>query len=242
MKTIINPLRKLFILSLFVIFSSSTQLFAQNYTKKPDQFLTSIFIHTSKPYYLPGEKIWLSAYLTNATNNQLLAQKQPLFLQLYNSEGLLVSNKILYTEAGRGDGVVALLPTTPAGIYRLRAFTQNMLITEQTKYEQLIYIGVKPNKTVANTAISSTNSIKINTNNSSFQPRNDIQLKLQLITGLEATVSVSVYKENAPITDNIPLIYSSPTPNDFTTTEPTDQLIYMGRAVRPNGSFIANGQ
>ncbi len=89
-----------------------------------------IFLHTNKEVYTTGERIWFSGYVADTTN-QLIRGGCPLFVQLYQPNGSLMADAIIYTRHGRGSGSLLLAPTLTAGLYRLRAFTDPQHPTEQ---------------------------------------------------------------------------------------------------------------
>lgn len=201
---------------------------------------TTIFIHTSKPSYSAGEKIWFSAYLFNNSTGQLFVNKHPLYVQLYESNGNIIDNQIIYTQAGRGSGTLQLLPSASVGVYRLRAFTQNMVLTKQTIFEQQIYVGVKPSTNELTTRIDDSALLEISTDSSSYSKRSPVELFIQSDLMLDATVSVSVYQDSEISPYNN---FSLPDKtSEIKGVEPEEQLLYMGHLRRSNGTKIDNGQ
>ncbi|MCP9756847.1 hypothetical protein EGI26_16905 [Lacihabitans sp. CCS-44] len=215
--------------------------FAQENLKFSKSFLTNIFIHTSKPSYLSGEKIWLSAYLFNTSNNRLLEHTHPLYLQLYAPDGKLVLSQTMFTNGGRGSGTLALLPSTAPGVYRLRAFTQNMVIAKQDPYEKQIYVGIQPLLNLTNIEKpSSSNFLKVSVDSTLYARRSAIKLFFQSDDTLEASLSISVHNaEQANLVDSLRF---STNLSAIMNTEQPEQLLFMGRAIKSKGSFIKNGQ
>lgn len=94
-----------------------------------------VYLHLCKNIYYPGEKIWLSAYLSEAGSNRLISSRQPLYVQAFRPDGTSAGQAVLYSANGRGFGYLQLGPELPTGIYRLRAFTRMMYETQESLYE-----------------------------------------------------------------------------------------------------------
>jgi hypothetical protein len=168
--------------------------FAQENLKFSRSFLTNIFIHTSKPSYLPGEKIWMSIYLFNTSSNKLLEHTHPLYVQLYAPDGKLVLSQTIFTTGGLGSGTLALLPSTAPGVYRLRAFMQNMVLAKQDPYEKQIYVGIQPVLNLTNIEKTrSSNFLKVSVDSAVYASRSSVKLFFQSDNTLEASLSVSVH-------------------------------------------------
>lgn len=226
-------MKKIFYILAFICFY--TLVYAQT-----PPFQTSIFIHTSKPFYLPGEKIWLSAYLINTSTNELLEHKHPLYVQLYAPDGELIITQIIYTESGRGSGTLSLSPLIPVGIYRLQAFTQSMVFAKQANYEQRIFVGINPIIEELTTETEDSEFLIIVADSAAYSQRSPVQILLQPEPNLKATVSISVYKEPSFVPSNRFIL---PAKNlNINTPEPVEELLYMGRVVRANGTAVVNGQ
>ncbi|MFN3851650.1 MAG: MG2 domain-containing protein [Spirosomataceae bacterium] len=85
------------------------------------------YLHTDKPYYVAGEKIWFKAYLVEATTLHPDTISIPLYVDLIdNSEGKLIDKRIIKLENGFGHGDFTLPDSLQAGTYRLRAYTNWM--------------------------------------------------------------------------------------------------------------------
>lgn len=162
-----------------------------------------LHLHSNKQTYLAGEKVWVSAYLTDSLSGQLLTQNHPLYLQLYAANGASKASEVLFTQKGRGFGYLPLPVTAVGGIYRIRAFTKTMF--EQKRfYEQRMVVQGTKDSTVAflNDTIlppqQNTNALKISVlpNKYVFEKRErvDLLVKVQNAEGQpqQGTFSVSV--------------------------------------------------
>lgn len=114
-----------------LIFCTFGQLTAQT----PPAVGHKVYLHLCKTTFYPGEKVWLSAYLSEAGSNRLIASRQPLYVQAFRPDGTPAAQAVLYSANGRGFGYLQLGPELPTGIYRLRAFTRTMYETPPAMYE-----------------------------------------------------------------------------------------------------------
>lgn len=205
-------------------------------------FNHDILIHTSKPTYVAGEKIWLSIYLINSNTQQLLVLTHPLYVQLYAPNGSLVISQTIYTAAGRGSGSLKLSPSLSPGIYRLQAFTQSMVLAKQSRYEIPIFVGVQP--TTNGKIIKNLNfdRIKIRADSTTYSPRSAVKLMLDsdFEPNLDATLSISVFHESNEIPRKAITFHTEKV--DSGTSETAEQLLYMGRVADKNGKSVKNGQ
>lgn len=82
------------------------------------------YLHTDKPYYVAGEKIWFKAYLVEGMTNRPNTVSVPLYVDLIdNAAGKLIDRRIIKLEDGFGHGDFTLPDSLLAGFYRLRAYT-----------------------------------------------------------------------------------------------------------------------
>lgn len=91
-----------------------------------DQFHTLapvLFVHTDKPFYATGDRIWLSTYLLDATTNQRPLGETAIHADILTATGRLVQHQWLKVQDGRATGNFRLSDTLDSGTYRLRAYT-----------------------------------------------------------------------------------------------------------------------
>lgn len=165
--------------------------------------IRTVYVHTNKNGYLVGEKIWLSAYLMNQGTKQLLADTQPLYIQLYAPDGRLVEQEMLFTHNGRGWGYVNLPEILYSGVYRLRAFTRMMMTYPEAVFEKQLVIQhprdnslvVRKGKTLEN-QIQNPLNINIESEKESFTKREKVTLKIKVTnpdgTPARGSFSISV--------------------------------------------------
>ncbi|WP_310590140.1 carboxypeptidase-like regulatory domain-containing protein [Dyadobacter soli] len=83
----------------------------------------SVFVHIDKPVYATGDRVWMSAYLLDAANDQRAGGEAAMHVDLLTPAGQLVQHQWIRVEDGRGQGSFRLSDTLAAGTYRLRAYT-----------------------------------------------------------------------------------------------------------------------
>ncbi|WP_026629078.1 carboxypeptidase-like regulatory domain-containing protein [Dyadobacter alkalitolerans] len=83
----------------------------------------SLFVHVDKPFYVTGDRLWMSAYLLDATNYRRAGGETAMHVDLLTSTGKLVEHQWVRIADGRGQGNLRLSDTLTTGTYRLRAYT-----------------------------------------------------------------------------------------------------------------------
>ncbi|MBU1822231.1 MAG: TonB-dependent receptor plug domain-containing protein [Bacteroidetes bacterium] len=93
------------------------------------------YLHTDKPYYVAGEKLWFKTYLVEGMTNRPDTVSIPLYVDLIdNAEGKLIDRRIIKLEGGFGHGDFTLPDSLLAGFYRLRAYTNWMRNFDESQY------------------------------------------------------------------------------------------------------------
>ncbi len=88
-----------------------------------DAFGQKVFLHTDKTEYLVQETIWFKAYLLNASDDRLDNRSQSLYMDLIDTRGRSVVQKIMPFSSGLLQGDIVLPDSLPSGNYLLRAYT-----------------------------------------------------------------------------------------------------------------------
>ena len=119
-----------------------------------------IYVHTDRPYYVPGDTVWFRAHLVDAVTHTPISRSRYVYAELLdNAADTLVQRIIVKCDS---DGVFAnaiLLPKTiKGGSYTLAAYTQWMrnFPVERFYYKQLTVVGNSTSVTVASTASDAT--------------------------------------------------------------------------------------
>jgi CarboxypepD_reg-like domain/TonB-dependent Receptor Plug Domain len=169
------------------------------------------YLHLNKNGFVSGETIWLSAYVLDS-RNVLYRKIAPLYLQLYDLNGNIAGDQTLFTSNGRGVGYFKTSDSLVSGIYRLRAFTREMLNIPSTIFEKEIVIQNSKSdflvkrelKRWANSENQNLN-LTIETNKKEYEPNEKIQVKIKLLNTnnepITATLSSSVVDGDRTIQD-----------------------------------------
>ncbi|WP_448518798.1 TonB-dependent receptor plug domain-containing protein [Rhodoflexus sp.] len=82
-----------------------------------------VWLHTDKPYYAPGEAVWLSAYVNEANTWASSPLSRILYVELISPEAQVLQRLTLKVDNGRSKGDLLLPDTIQTGNYRIRAYT-----------------------------------------------------------------------------------------------------------------------
>ncbi|GAB3799109.1 hypothetical protein GCM10028819_21700 [Spirosoma humi] len=82
-----------------------------------------VFLHTDKPLYATGDRLWLSAYVLDAATNRRPLGETAIHADLLTASGALVQHQWLRVQDGRAVGNFRLSDSLASGTYRLRAYT-----------------------------------------------------------------------------------------------------------------------
>ena len=86
-----------------------------------------IYLHTDKPYYITGEKIFFRAFLLDAFSNQSAVWSRYVYVELINPTDSVVNRlRIRPDSTGLFYGAILLPEELPQGSYKIRAYTQYM--------------------------------------------------------------------------------------------------------------------
>ena len=104
-----------------------------------------IYVHTDKPYYVPGDTVWFRAHLVDAVTHTPISRSRFVYVELHDQQADTLMQRIIVK--CDSDGVFAnaiLLPKTMnVGSYILAAYTQWMrnFPAERFFYKQLLVVG-----------------------------------------------------------------------------------------------------
>ena len=114
-----------------------------NYYQRVPQ--EQIYVHTDKPYYVPGDTVWFRAHLVDAVTHTPISRSRYVYVELHDQQpDILIQRIIVKCDS---DGVFANAITLPhelkGGCYTLAAYTQWMrnFPTERFFYKQLVVVG-----------------------------------------------------------------------------------------------------
>lgn len=114
-----------------------------NYYQRVPQ--EQIYVHTDKPYYVPGDTVWFRAHLVDAVTHTPISRSRYVFVELHDQQpDTLVQRIIVKCDSG---GIFAnalvLSRELKGGCYTLAAYTQWMrnFPAERFYYKQLLVVG-----------------------------------------------------------------------------------------------------
>ena len=113
-----------------------------NYYRRVPQ--EQIYVHTDKPYYVPGDTVWFRAHLVDAVTHTPIRRSRFVYVELHDQQADTLMQRIIVK--CDSDGVFANAITLPRGMkggcYTLAAYTQWMrnFPAERFFYKQLLVI------------------------------------------------------------------------------------------------------
>jgi len=98
-------------------------------TKKAAKYLQSmpedrVYLQLDKTMYKPGETIWFSAYVRNASDFKPSLKSEILYVDLINPKGAVEKTIKLVVNDGQTTGDFELTEESAGGLYKLKAYTQ----------------------------------------------------------------------------------------------------------------------
>ncbi|MDQ4140073.1 MAG: TonB-dependent receptor plug domain-containing protein, partial [Bacteroidota bacterium] len=103
-----------------------------------------------KPYYAPGQTIWLKGFVLDGASFRPSAKSGVLYVDLFDANNKPVEQLTLKADKGKAAGDIQLATALPAGNYRLVAYTQWMRnFGEETFFNKEIQI-LAPNTSNTN--------------------------------------------------------------------------------------------
>jgi hypothetical protein len=101
-----------------------------------------VYLHFNKSHYQAGEVMWFNAYLLNSVTHLPDTSRSNIYVDLINSDGVIMERRLLLSENGISEGDISLPLTLPDGNYRLRAYTGWMRnFGEEFFYNRYFYIA-----------------------------------------------------------------------------------------------------
>lgn len=85
-----------------------------------------VHVQTDKPYYYPGERIWMRAFMKYRDNELLDSLSKVLYVELINENKVCLDRKYLSIDSASASGFFNLPDSIPKGNYMLRAYTNWM--------------------------------------------------------------------------------------------------------------------
>lgn len=112
-----------------------TKLNSDQFTNSVDKELTGfhtlfapekLYLHTDKPFYLPGEDLWFSGYLLPVGQTPTQQLSDIVYVELLNPRGAQIEKQTLYVNQGKIKGSFSLGIGAEGGLYKIKAYTNWM--------------------------------------------------------------------------------------------------------------------
>ena len=117
---------------LFSLFINQLTIFPQE----------KLYLHTDKPFYITGEKIWFRAHLVSAVDHVTFPFSRYVYVELHSPSDSLVSRVKIQNDSNAYHGHIEIPQDIPEGEYFLRAYTNFMLsLDEHYLFTKTVSIG-----------------------------------------------------------------------------------------------------
>jgi len=132
MKYIINSIKWSFAT---IVFIGMGMIQAQNLAERVDEQssyfeeaypVEKTYLQLDKSLYVPGETVWIKAYVVKGVNHMLSDLSGVLYAELIDAEDNLLEKRRFYIANGEAVGDFTLANTLAGGKYRIRAYTNWM--------------------------------------------------------------------------------------------------------------------
>ena len=90
-----------------------------------------IYLHTDKPFYITGEKIWFRTHLLDAATHLPCPVSQYVYVELFNPLDTLITRVKIRKDDDAYHGFLEIPEEIPEGDYTLRAYTNFMLSLDE---------------------------------------------------------------------------------------------------------------
>lgn len=101
-----------------------------------------LYLHLNKDHYNSGDAIWFKAYLLDAATGKPDTNRTNIYIDLINSEGVVMGKRLLLAEKGTATGDMDLPPSIPDGNYMIRAYTDWMMNFDRDfYYTRYLYVN-----------------------------------------------------------------------------------------------------
>ncbi|MDN3204953.1 TonB-dependent receptor plug domain-containing protein [Algoriphagus sediminis] len=127
-------IKNFYLFALIFLFAASSS-FGQTLPEKIQSFfdkyqaefpVEKVYLHLDKDTYTLGEDVWFSAYVTAGSSQIPTPLSKPLYVDLFDGNGLLLKSSLVRLEQGRGAGNFTLPLFGNAGEYQIKAYTSWM--------------------------------------------------------------------------------------------------------------------
>jgi hypothetical protein len=172
--------------------------------KSIKNLLEKTYIQTDKPYYYPGDTIWLKAYLKYSNLNYQDSLSKVLYVDLVDPKNKIIANRILKITEGQAWGDFVLALEMPAGDYYLRSYTSWGRNFDQFFTRPIPIISrenfIVSQKVDTTSFIPDDLNISLQSNKTIFTTRDEVKLTFQTSNDegpVSSSLSISVTDQSA---------------------------------------------
>lgn len=174
-----------------------------------DQHREQLYIHTDKPYYYPGEPIWLKIYVNYYEPALRDSLSKVLYLEFINSAHQVVQQKQLRIHNGFAIGDFILSDALPEGNYFLRAYTTLMRnFGDSNLYVKpipILKITDKVDPTEAKETFRNSNHLYLTADKEHYATREKITMKVETKDDFDKPLSSNLSISITDATQVVPI-------------------------------------
>ena len=167
-----------------------------------------VYVQTDKPYYYPGERIWMKGSMLYRDNELLDSLSKVLYVELINEKKTCVAREYLHIDSAVATGYMDLPDSTSEGNYYLRAYTNWMRnYGPGTFFVKPLPILNITDRVLDDAVEYDTTSLLVHfrTGKASYTTRDSIGLEIQVTDrqGMPVTANLSVSVTDALLVKNV---------------------------------------
>jgi len=206
-------------------------------------FLEKVYIHTDKPYYYPGETIWMKGYMKYSHSDVGDSLSDVLYVEMINEAKVIVQSKILKVDSGWTAADFILPTSLPKGNYLLRAYTNWMRNFGESCFFSrpvpILHVNEKMERSAYYTA-TTDRSVIVLPSKDVFKPREKITITIRVTDenklpgGANLSISVTDEKQVASINEQETILNGLSIPD---LPKPTRFFYSMEHGITLSGSF-----
>ncbi|MBX2913698.1 MAG: carboxypeptidase regulatory-like domain-containing protein [Cyclobacteriaceae bacterium] len=206
-----------------------------------NHYREKIFVVTDKPYYYPGEIIWLKAFVNYIDPSKRDSLSRVVYVELFDYNSQLKMRHVLSLDSGRLAGSFLLPDKMPPGNYIMRAYTRFMYNfgEDQFFYKSIpILDGSERVVPFSETQTPQVNATEIETARTTYGLREQVTITFPKLPEGNYTVSVTDMSQVVSIPE-LALTKTWAFEPGISKTPPTgiDEIVEKG--VRFTGKFVS---
>jgi len=151
----------------------------------------TVFIHTDRNSYQPGDTLWLKGYVNEYTTGTASSISQTLHVDVVDKKGDKITSSEYYINKGSAEGIITLPHELDDGEYNLVAYTSMMKNhSEQWYFSKPIYFK---NLTISSQIIPNLN-LKITYDKEKYNPGDNVVAKVRFIKNEKDNINKTIFE------------------------------------------------